>query len=266
MKFPGMNFEKEGKGVLENNVRKASVSGFFSIVKRKFFAMIRLNLMHAVASIPAFAVAVILSYLLLKFDTVNIDADLAARILISFITVAFQLVAVGPLHAGFISVLRNYAREQEAFIWYDFWQGVKKNWKQSLAISVIDFIVMSIVCTMIYFYTQNSLIAGTQISSILLAVILLFVLLYAMMHIYIYPMIVSVNLTLKQIVSNALRFSVAKFFSNLGILAACLISSLIIFLNTIAGMFIMIFFGYALIGFIETYYAYYNIEKYIVKS
>lgn len=264
LKFPGMNFEKEGKGVPEDGSRAGGFVRFFAILKRKFFPLVRLNLMQFIASIPAFLVAAVLSYLLLRFGEFDVDVDLSTRIFIAFVAVAFQLIAVGPLHAGFVSILRNFAREQEVFLWYDFWQGVKKNWKQALAMSVIDFVIVGLVCMMVWFYSNNALVAGTTLAQVLLVVLAVFMLLYAMMHIYIYPMIVSVDLTLNQILSNALRFAVAKFIPNLGILAAGVACSLIIFANTLAGLFLMMLVGYSLIGFLETFYAYDNIEKYVI--
>lgn len=261
-----MDFEKEGQGVPEDRTHIASFADFFAILKRKFFAMVRLNLLHFVTCLPAFAVAALLSFLLFRFRTTNVDSDLSVRIFLAFTAVAFQLITVGPLHVGFIGVLRNYAREQEAFLWYDFWQSVKKNWKQGFAMSLIDFGIVGLVCVMIRFYTQNPMITGTASASVLLALLMLFTLLYAMMHIYIYPMIVSVDLTLKQILSNALRFTAAKFLPNLGILAVGFAISLLFFFNTLAGLFFMLCIGYALIDFLETYYAYSVIEKYVVKN
>ena len=51
------------------------------------------------------------------------------------------LAITGPFTAGLSYVTRNWARDEHAFIWTDFKDAVKENWKQSLILSVITSIL-----------------------------------------------------------------------------------------------------------------------------
>ena len=51
------------------------------------------------------------------------------------------LAITGPFTAGLSYVTRNWARDEHAFIWSDFKDAVKANWKQALVLSVITSIL-----------------------------------------------------------------------------------------------------------------------------
>jgi uncharacterized membrane protein YesL len=263
--FLGIDYEKPGKGVPEDGSKEKSIVRFFKIIQRKFWAMIRVNLLHLVCSIPAFAVsAFVFSYMYTGLNSGNIEFDLSLRLFVGFVMVSMQLVSFGPLHAGFIYVLRNYAREENAFVWSDFIKGVKENWKRAFAVTLIDITVVFLVSYMYMFY--NAAAGMGAVSGIFKVLLIAFGLIYAMMHIYIYPMMVTLDLTVRQLYSNAFRFALAKYLPNLGIVAAIAAFSLLLFINVILGLFIIMFVGYSLTSFLSTFYAYIAIDKYIISK
>ena len=81
-------------------------------------------------------------------------------------------------------------------------------------------------------------------------IMIIFATIYAMMHIYIYPMMVTLDLTVKQLYGNALRLAVAKFLPNLGITAIIVAFNLLIFTNILVGLFIILLIGFALTNFL----------------
>jgi uncharacterized membrane protein YesL len=165
------------------------------------------------------------------------------------------VVTVGPAQAGFTYLLRNYAREEHAFVWWDFKDNALKNMKQSLAICVIDFIATIVMGITINFY--SSYMGNGIISAIASGLVILAFIIFLMMHIYIYPMLVTFKLTVKQLYKNAFVFAVIKFLPNLGILLLCavLLFSSIGFYPVI-GIILYIFITVSLIGFITNFYAY----------
>jgi uncharacterized membrane protein YesL len=119
--------------------------------------------------------------------------------------------------------MRNYAREEHAFLWGDFKDTALKNMKQSLIVSTINFFVTFLMLWSIRAYlvlgTGNFIMtAGSAFMVILFAV-------FACMNMYIYPIMITFDLSIKQIYKNALIFAVIKFLPNVGIL---LLSSFII--------------------------------------
>jgi type VI protein secretion system component VasK len=92
---------------------------------------------------------------------------------------------------------------------------------------------------------------------------------FACMNIYIYPIMVTFELSLKQLYRNAFIFAVIKFLPNLLIL---LINALIVLLSfgliipfhQIFGFFIYILLTMSLTGLITNFYAYRRIKKYMI--
>lgn len=262
----GIDYEKPGRGVPEDGSRENGFIRFFKIVQRKFWAMVRLNFLQVLFSLPAFATSAFLfSHMAVRFMPDNAGLDLSLRIFFGFILVVLQVVTTGPIQAGFIYVLRNYSREEHAFVWSDFIKGIKENWKRALAVSVIDMLVVFIVLYTYMFYNTNTDRVGV-IGEASRAIIIIIAVVYAMMHMYIYPMMVTLDLTVKQIYSNSVKFAFGKLLPNLGILLLMLVISTLMFLNTVVGIGLMLIIGYSLLNFLSTFYAYYGIEKYIIKK
>ena len=93
------------------------------------------------------------------------------------------------------------------------------------------------------------------------------VLLYAMMHLYIYPMMVTLDLNVKQLYGNAWRFAIGKFIPNLLIVALLVgFDVLIFYVSAYFGMIIISIIGYSLTGFFATFYAYPAIDRYIIQK
>lgn len=261
-----MNFEKEGPGVPQDGTKDPVVIRFFKIIQRKFWAMLRVNAMQVVGSLPALAIAAFgLSWLYLDFMEEQIGMDFGMRLFLGFLLVSFQLVTVGPVQAGFIYTMRNYAREEHVFVLHDFVKGIRENWKRSTVISLIDLAVVSILSYTWYFYRMAGEQLGSmgQICSLILVVMLV---LYSMMHLYIYPMMVTLDLTVRQLYGNALRFAVGKLLPNLGILALIVLFDYVLFLNPLIGIFGMLLVGFSLPNFLSTYYAYLGIDRYIIQK
>ena len=74
-------------------------------------------------------------------------------ILFSGLVMAIPTIAItGPVQAGMAYVTRNWARDEHAFIWSDFKDAVKENWKQALGISLITGLVPVIMLVCWQFY------------------------------------------------------------------------------------------------------------------
>ena len=71
-------------------------------------------------------------------DVVQVVNSLILRTLLWLIPC---IAITGPFTAGVSYVTRNWARDEHAFIWSDFKDALKANWKQSLVISAITSIL-----------------------------------------------------------------------------------------------------------------------------
>ncbi len=157
----------------------------------------------------------------------------------------------GPFTAGLSYVTRNWARDEHAFIWTDFKDAIRENWKQALILSVITAILPLVVYIGWNFYGQmaanNMIMMVPQVLVIVIAVI------WAISITYMHPMAVTYDLKTKDLLRNGLLLGVARLPMSVAIrLLHCVPvmigAALIIFWNPMYGMMIL-FAWYALIGF-----------------
>ena len=271
--FGFFDYSKPGPGVPKDAPPKSPFIVFFEILQRKFWNLIKVNIMFLIFNIPA----LILGMFMLVFFFPNIIPDalsntdmLVSDLLLKFILLTLMMcvpmVTVGPAQAGFTYIMRNYAREEHAFLWSDFKETALKNMKQSIIVSSVNFLVTFLMLWSIRAYliigSGNFLmIAGSALMVVLFTI-------FAIMNMYIYPIMITFNLSIKQIYKNALIFAVIKFLPNVGIL---LLSALIILLtfgmiipfSQIIGIILYIFLTVSLIGFLTNFYVYPKLKKYM---
>ena len=161
------------------------------------------------------------------------------------------LAITGPFTAGISYVTRNWARDEHAFIWSDFKDAIKENWKQGLAVSVITSVMPLLVYLGWRFYGNMAQTQGFMFVPQML--ILMIGIVWSLCVTYFYPMMVSYQLKLKDVLRNGMLLGVARLPMSVGIrLLHCvplLIGFLLCYLwSPIYGA--MLLFGYyALIGF-----------------
>lgn len=261
--FGFFDYTKPGPGVSKDAPPKARITTFFGILSRKFWSLVKLNILFIIFNLPAI-IAVLFASMFLFQNIIGGEplTDLLTRIMIGSILLCIPVITVGPAQAGFTYVLRNYAREEHAFIWWDFKENAIRNLKESLIISVIGFFFIIIMGIAINFYFSFEKM--NILTSLALGLLSMTFLIFTMMHMYIYPMLVTFKLTVKQIYKNAFVFAIIKFLPNLGILVLCLIIILISFYYTVIGIVLLPLITLSLIGLITNFYVYPKLHKYMI--
>lgn len=177
MAFPKLfNPSKPGPGVSKNGPQKKRFFLFWELYFRKFWKLIQVNLIYILFSLP--------------------------------------IVTVGLAEAGITYITRNYVREKHAFVWGDFVDTIKKNWKQALPMGLLNFVFEIVLLIDIYYYSQLDIeSSATRIA--MTAIAMLLFLIFTFMRYYIPLMIVTFKLSWKQIYKNALIFAFAGMLPNL---------------------------------------------------
>ena len=262
--FGLFDYTKPGPGVPKNAPPKARPRLFFEVFFRKFWKIIQINLLYTIFNIPGLFMLFIGTQFM--FPTIlfgELEVDLYLRLMFGAFLVCFPILCFGPAQAGMTFCLRNFAREEHAFIWSDFKEHGLKNLKESLAICLIDFAAFLLLCISINFYGQ--LIAEQKIWALFtFGIIALAFLLFAMMHLYIYPMLVTFHITVKQIYKNALIFATIRFLPNIGILLLCGLVIIATFIITEIGILLFVLITSSFIGLIINFYSYPTIKKYMI--
>jgi uncharacterized membrane protein YesL len=136
---------------------------------------------------------------------------------LNFVYMLFCLpiVTFGPASAAYTYVLRNFAREEHAFVWLDFRDAFKKYWKKGFLASLFDLIPIYVLAVYIFFYSSRLSEKGQPLYIYIFSCVTLgCALIYLFMRPYMYTMIVTFNLRFREMLKNALIFSVVGLIRN----------------------------------------------------
>lgn len=171
--FGLFNYEKEGPGIYKDGPKKKTFIVFFETFFRNFWKFITINLVYLILCIPV------------------ITSGLAA--------------------VGITNVTRNIARDKHSFGLSDFFDTIKKNWKQALGAGIINTVVTAILGFALTFYINSEGTMGTIGLGISFCMIFIFII----MKFYIWTMIITFKLSLKQIYKNSFKFVFINMKMNL---------------------------------------------------
>lgn len=198
--FGLFDYSKEGPGIDKNAPKKKGFIVFFEIFFRKFWKLICVNLLYVLISLP--------------------------------------VLTMGLAEAGMTYITRNFAREKHAFVSGDFFDTIKKNWKQALSYGIINVVLSLLIAFDIWFFNANAASEEAGIMQyILLALIFMVFIIFSFMKYYIPMMIITFKLSLKQVFKNSLIFAFAGLKRNLLI-------SLVLILCYAVGFLLVWGFGY----------------------
>lgn len=202
--------------------------------------------------------------------TLSDPAVLQSVIWMTLLLLVPCIAITGPFTAGLCYVTRNWARDEHAFAWADYKDAIKANWKQSLVISVITGLLPMIIymCWMYYgqMAAQNALMAIPQMLTVMIG------LLWSLAVTYMYPLIVSYKMSLKNVLRNSFLLAIGRLPMSVGIrLLHCVPTAIAflfaLFVNTPWAMFGLaiyyIVFGFGLSRFITASYTNAVFDKYI---
>ncbi len=260
------NYQRPGPGVDKNAPQKKRFFYFFELAWRKIWQLIQLNLIYVLFMLPTFVMLIWIGNVVFYMFDQQMGFSYLPLLPLCLL-LALTMLLAGPATAGLTYVLRNMVREKGIFLWSDFIDSFKKNWGKSALVGVLDVIAALLFSIAIPFYYQSM---GQNIAMFLgfgasVAIALIFV----MMHYYIFLMIVSTTLNLKQIFKNALILVGAGMKTNLitTFFVFLLLVPLILFMPKELLPFSLIFylfFLFSLTGFVVCYNSFPYIQKYVI--
>lgn len=266
-------YGKSGQGDYnKENLPRTRMQLFWEMLRVRLAGLMRLNLIYLVAWLPAlFFIARGLTLWFtgmvdvgnMQFEveqgTVTAEAyaqasalwgDTAKAILMQTLLFLFPSIAItGPSTAGLCYVTRNWARDEHAFLWSDFKDAVKANWKPALLTSAITGVTPLVGYVCVSFYgqmaAQNPLFYVPEMITVVIC------LLWLAMQMYTYPQIVTYSLSYKDMLKNSMLMAVGRLPMTLGLKLLSLVPSLIF-----AGVSLLTpYFQYALMAY-GAYYAF----------
>lgn len=171
--FGLFNYEKEGPGIAKDAPKKRSFIVFFDMFFRNFWKFITINLVHSLICLP--------------------------------------IVTNGLGNVGITNVARNTARDKHSFGLSDYFETIKKNWKQGLIAGIINIFITLILAYDIYFFFNMQ---SGLVSTIALGIAFSLVFFFVVMNFYMWTLMITFNFSLKQIYSNSFKFVIINLKKN----------------------------------------------------
>lgn len=295
-------YGKSGKGDFkQEDLPKNRWQLFWEMLRIRFSAICRLNLMTVAAWLPLIIVIGICltqilntaivsgdyqNYLqtgdlgslteeqaaaLAGMDMDNLMGDIVLSAVSTFCLWAIPCILItGPVKAGLAYVTRNWARDEHAFPWSDFKDAVKQNWKQALGISAISSVIPLILNVGYSFYggmAQDHIIfVVPQMLMVMLSAV------WALGCVFMYPILVTYNVNFRTLVKNGLMLAIGRLPQTVGVRLAMLVPTalaVLIFMWTGSVLVLLIWaiyyvlVGYALTRFVFASYTNGVFDKYI---
>ena len=240
--FSSERFTRPGKGVDKNEKPKPPFIRFFIVLWNKRNKLLGINFINFLFSIPAAAVA-LLSYVgcFALYDMFDTSIDLSAYFTenqtasdlyfktMLFFVIFFTCIPVfssGPFYAGFTFMIKSFYKEEPVFLWHDYITKTRSNLGISLKTMFLNLVCgLLIMLNFTVYYVisnpNNPLYAGYipfWVLFIIALVTIFFVILLIMMNLFMYPMIVTFNLSFKQLLKNSFVLCMVKWLPALGII------------------------------------------------
>ena len=232
---------------------------FWEMLRVRLSGLCRLNLMYLVAWLPTmlvllFGITGILTGLLGEDGELVANAEvlLMGMVQTTLLLLVPCITITGIATPGVAYVTRNWSRDEHAFIWSDFKDAVKLNWKQGVLTALITGILPLAVWVGWDFYGEMA--NTTSVWMIVPQVLVLMIgILWSLAVTYMHPLIVTYQLKFKDVLRNAFLLAIARLPMSVGIrLLHCLPLVIAVLLALVVNPLYCVmglFFYYALIGF-----------------
>lgn len=229
------SYIKPGKGISKDEPEKKGFFLFWDIFFQKLTKVLAANALYTVLSLlwlvalymigihfvlPTASETII--NIISAFGVENQEtliSVLVISIYIMFANIAFVFLGSGPASAAYAFIVKSFTNRQHIWMLSDGWDKLKENFRQAIAVVLIDAVVLVALPVAIRFYGIMS--ADNMLYAILCYIMVVFTIVYVWMHFYIYQIMVTFECTLKQLYKNALIFAIGKLPMNIFLTVLC---------------------------------------------
>lgn len=220
------NYGKAGKGVQKNGPKKKPFFLFWEIFGNKFWKMFQINLIFFLFCIP--------------------------------------VVTFGPALAAMTQVMRKFTIGEPIFVFHEFKTAFKKNFRQSFFLGIFDIALIVLIVYNINFYVAAFQEGQGAENKMMIALSLAMAFIIYMMHFYIYPQIVALNLRMSQIIKNSFILMIVGIKRSFAAFFATAVPVVIMVMFLPYSLLALPLVPMAWMSFIATFCAYPVIQKHII--
>lgn len=218
------NNDVAGKGIAKNGAKKKPFFRFWELFANKFWVFFQLNLIYILFCLP--------------------------------------VVTFGPATAALTAMMRNIYLERPQFIWHDYVQYFKKNFKQSFFIGIIDVAAAVVfIMTFIQYSGHENMDTATKVLYWLSTAAQV---LFLLMNFYIYPQIAALDLRMGGIIKNSAILMFVNLPAELIVLAFLMGFVALLLYFTLPMLFLLPFLPGAWLVFLSVFCCYPAIQRLII--
>ena len=266
------NYSKPGPGVDKDAPKKKGFFLYFEIFRRKFFKLIQANLLFFLCSIPFLILLFFISPVggladlaaklvqaqpgnEMSYEEIFVTADAAFRT--AFAVLVMILWGTGPASAAYAYITRCFTREEHTWLLSDGKDKFKENFKQSIIIVAIDFVILFLLRFAVLTYMNLYAESGVFIWMAMMCATMMLILIFTFMHFYIYQIMVTFECNIRTIYKNALLIAFGKAPMNLLLTVIVLVSAYFLFgyLHNIIALLITGVIYFSLVRFPIEFYS-----------
>lgn len=272
-------FSKPGPGIDKDAPKKKGLFLYVEIFLRKFWKLVQLNMLYFLFSLPLLILVYFFTPVSPSFiaDVAALTGaegeqllgmqsavDLLIRCMAGIGVVTF--LGFGLAAPGYSYILRCFTNEIPVFLWSDFWGQIKANAKQGAIILLIDILALLLGINALYFYISSFRLTGQSIWLFIGYLTGILLLIYVMMHAYIYQMMVKFKCSIGQLLRNGAILAIAKLPMNvlLTAIGAALFIAAFAFINPVVALIVFFFLWLSMIRFPMEFYAIRVIDREII--
>lgn len=299
-KFGFFDFTKEGKGIKKEDYvedKPFTLITFFKTFGRNFWNFSSLNILYFLINIPVFFGLYALSgnlnfdspipsnqyypqlfgmmnvkenpVLQLHFSRIGQQTDISVFTTATYIFFAITLLVIftfGISNCGMAHILRSYTRKDPVFLWTDFFDCIKSNWKQALPMGIVD-IAITAVCLFVFNFWRTYPVQGIFFDiAFYLSFFVLVV--YFFMRFYMYTLLITFDLSIFKILKNSFIFALLgikkNFIALIGIALVLIINFCVFVMFMPLGIILPFVITISLCAFIAVYCTYPVIKKVMI--
>lgn len=214
------DYNTPGPGVPKDAPEKKGIARYFDILGRRIWKLVTVNFLYLLFSIiPYLVLYAVFNFSILfvmNYSTspeemrewLNNGGTLLIMLLTLFV---YTLGGGGASACGMINVIRKYVDDTHAWVWQDFWSSFKTNFLQATVAYIIDCAAAAVLVINFGLYNTTDFLGGNGIVlTIVRALLLLVILIWGMMHVYIYPVITSFKFKLRDVYKNSFVMVLGK--------------------------------------------------------
>jgi len=282
----GGGYMKPGKGVDKNEPKKKGFFLFFDVIIHKFTKFLGANTMLTLTSLIWIFILYLFGGILftgtgiaqsvatsLAESSPDIDLQTTysytlATLQFMFAMTVFSLWGSGPASASYAYINRCYTRGEHAWVMSDGLDKFKENFKKGAVVIIVDAIILVMGTNAVYFYWSLYGETGSTLWMLLSYVTAVILVIYTMMHPYIYQIMVTFECGIGSMYKNALLITLAKLPGNFFILVAelAVIGILFLIMHPFVAMIVIAVIGLVLTRYPGEFYAARVIDRTILKD